>query len=159
MVAKPPLVSLWDGQIAVSVYGGKNECQKKNVPKNFQMSEQYWGCLDKMSEVNFSPAETLFNHLVFKFGKCGSWEGIRTCTRHSRIYHGCLIGDGPGKPVKGVWHCQLANHALPYCRYNGIVLLKEKIVSNSLTDLQDMWVKDFIPIALACKWPQTYYAN
>ena len=25
----------------------------------FQMSEQYWGCLDKMSEVNFSPAETL----------------------------------------------------------------------------------------------------
>ena len=31
----------------------------KNVLKNFQMSEQYWGCLDKMSEVNFSPAETL----------------------------------------------------------------------------------------------------
>ena len=23
------------------------------------MSEQNWGCLDKMSEVNFSPAETL----------------------------------------------------------------------------------------------------
>ena len=23
------------------------------------MSEQYWGCLDKMSEVNISPAETL----------------------------------------------------------------------------------------------------
>ena len=31
----------------------------KNVLKNFQMSEQYWGCLGKMSEVNFSPAETL----------------------------------------------------------------------------------------------------
>ena len=31
----------------------------KNVLKNFKMSEQYWGCLDKMSEVNFSPAETL----------------------------------------------------------------------------------------------------
>ena len=31
----------------------------KNVLKIFQMSEQYWGCLDKMSEVNFSPAETL----------------------------------------------------------------------------------------------------
>ena len=31
----------------------------KNVLKNFQMSKQYWGCLDKMSEVNFSPAETL----------------------------------------------------------------------------------------------------
>ena len=23
------------------------------------MSEQYWGCSDKMSDVNFSPAETL----------------------------------------------------------------------------------------------------
>ena len=32
---------------------------EKNVLKNFQMSEQYWGSLDKMSEVNFSPAETL----------------------------------------------------------------------------------------------------
>ena len=32
---------------------------EKNVLKNFQMSEQNWGCLDKMSEVNFSPAETL----------------------------------------------------------------------------------------------------
>ena len=31
----------------------------KNVLNFFQMSEQYWGCLDKMSEVNFSPAETL----------------------------------------------------------------------------------------------------
>ena len=31
----------------------------KNVLKNFQMSEQNWSCLDKMSEVNFSPAETL----------------------------------------------------------------------------------------------------
>ena len=31
----------------------------KNVLKFVQMSEQYWGCLDKMSEVNFSPAETL----------------------------------------------------------------------------------------------------
>ena len=31
----------------------------KNVLNNFQMSEQYWGCLDKMSEVNFSPAESL----------------------------------------------------------------------------------------------------
>ena len=47
-----------EGQIVVSVYGGINECLKK-CPKKFQMSEQYWGCLDKMSEVNFSPAETL----------------------------------------------------------------------------------------------------
>ena len=27
------------------------------------MSEQNWGCLDKMSEVNFSPAETLKSDL------------------------------------------------------------------------------------------------
>ena len=26
------------------------------------MSEQNWGCLDKMSEVNFSPAESLHIH-------------------------------------------------------------------------------------------------
>ena len=32
---------------------------KKMSFKFFQMSEQYWGCLDKMSDVNFSPAETL----------------------------------------------------------------------------------------------------
>ena len=32
---------------------------EKNVLKKFQMSEQYCGCSDKMSEVNFSPAETL----------------------------------------------------------------------------------------------------
>ena len=32
-----------------------------------------------------------------------------------------------------------------------LILLKEKIVSNSLIILQDMWVKDFIYIALACK--------
>ena len=44
--------------MAISFCGGKNECYK-NVLKNFQMSEQCWGCLDKMSEVNFSPAETL----------------------------------------------------------------------------------------------------
>ena len=39
---------------------------------------------------------------------------------------------------------QLANSSMPYCRYAGIVLLKEKIVSNNLIDLQYMWVKDFI---------------
>ena len=37
----------------------------KKCPKNFQMSEQNWGCLDKMSEVNFSPAETLESLLDF----------------------------------------------------------------------------------------------
>ena len=34
----------------------------KKCPKNFQMSEQYLGFLDKMSEVNFIPAETLRSH-------------------------------------------------------------------------------------------------
>ena len=38
----------------------------KNVVKNFQMLEQYWGCLDKMSKVNFSPAETLCLDLSVK---------------------------------------------------------------------------------------------
>ena len=37
----------------------------KKCPKNFQMSDQNWGCLDKMSEVNFSPAETLFSYNSF----------------------------------------------------------------------------------------------
>ena len=32
------------------------------------MSEQNWGCLDKMSEVNFSPAETLKDaNLMLKY--------------------------------------------------------------------------------------------
>ena len=35
-----------------------------------------------------------------------------------------------------------------YCGYAGIVLLEEKTVS---IDWQDMWVKDFINISLACK--------
>ena len=38
----------------------------KNVLKNFQMSEQYWGCLDKISEVNFSRAETLVVETFFQ---------------------------------------------------------------------------------------------
>ena len=52
---------------------------------------------------------------------------------------------------QGVRHDQSANSFLPYCRYAGIVLLEEKIVSKSLINLQNMWVKDFIYIALACK--------
>ena len=72
--------------------------------------------------------------------------------RQPRVSQGWPIGDGSGprRPVKGVKHDQLANSSLPYCRYAGIVLLEEKIVSNSLINLQDMWVKDFIYIALAC---------
>ena len=41
----------------------------KNVLKNFQMSEQYWGCLDKMSVVNFSPAETLLTDFLTTWAK------------------------------------------------------------------------------------------
>ena len=55
---------IWEGQMAISVYGGKN-FYWKNVLKKFQMSEQNWGCLDKMSEVNFSPAETLFTQRCY----------------------------------------------------------------------------------------------
>ena len=93
----------------------------------------------------------LINQLVFKFGKCGSLEGIQSCIRLPRKSQGWLIRDGPGprRPVKEVGHDQLANSSLPYCRYAGIVLLEEKIVSSSLINLQDMWVKDFIYIA----WP------
>ena len=36
----------------------------KKFTKNFQMSVQSCGCLDKMSEVNFSPAETLLRHSI-----------------------------------------------------------------------------------------------
>ena len=52
---------------------------------------------------------------------------------------------------QGVWHGKLANSSLPYCRYAGIVLLEEKIVSNGLIDWHNMCVKAFIHIALACK--------
>ena len=92
----------------------------------------------------------LINQLVFKFGKCGSWEGIQSCTCRPRESQGWPIGDGSGprRPVKGVWHDQLANSSLPYCRYAGIVLLEEKIVSSSLINLKT-WVRDFLYIA----WP------
>ena len=38
---------------------------------------------------------------------------------------------------------------VPCHYYGGIVLLEEKIVSNSPLDLQDMWMKDFIHTVLA----------
>ena len=103
----------------------------------------------------------LFNQLVFNFRKSGSWKRIRSCTRWPIISQGWPIEDasGPGTAVKGVWFDQLANSSLPYCRYAGIVLLKEKIVSNSLIDLEDMWLRDFIHRSVACKWPPNYFAN
>ena len=64
----------------------------KNVLKNFQMSEQYWGCSDKMSEANFSPAETLnaatrYNWQVLK-GSQLLWQDTigRLWKRQSTIY-------------------------------------------------------------------------
>ena len=79
-------------------------------------------------------ASPLFDQLVFEFGKSNSWEGIRSCIRWPRISLGWPIGDGSGsgRPVKGY-----DITSLPYCRYTGIVLLEEKIVSNSVIDLQD----------------------
>ena len=49
------------------------------------------------------------------------------------------------KASQEVWHDQLSNSSLSYCRYAGIVFLEEKIVSNSLTNWQDMWMKALHP--------------
>ena len=63
--------------MAISVYGGKNECNKK-CPKNFQLCGKYLGCLDKMSEVNFSPRMQKLCRLVIKTSvldsKVCSWD-------------------------------------------------------------------------------------
>ena len=40
---------------------------------------------------------------------------------------------GTWEAGSGVWHGQLTNSSLPYCRYAGIVLLEENMVSNILT--------------------------
>ena len=42
----------------------------EKCPKKIQMSEQNWSCLDKMSEVNFSPAETL-SSIYIEWQGCG----------------------------------------------------------------------------------------
>ena len=96
-------------------------------------------------------ALSLLNQLLFGFGKCGRWEGIRSCTRWSRISQGWSIGDEQGsqRSVKMVWHDQLARSSLPYCKYGSIDLRGEKIVSNSPIDSPDWQIKDFIHIALA----------
>ena len=59
--------------------------------------------------------------------KCGSWEGIWSCIRQPRISQRWPIGYGLGlrRPAKGVWHDQLENSSLSYCRYAGNVLLEE----------------------------------
>ena len=95
----------------------------------------------------------IFNQLVFQFGKCGSFEGMQSRRISLEYPRGGQFADGlrPGRPVKGVWHDQLANSSLPSCIYAGIVLLEEKLVFNSLKDWKDMWVKDFNHIRLAFK--------
>ena len=54
------------------------------------------------------------------------------------------VVDGTWEAGQGVRHGQLANSSLPNCRYAGIVLLEEKIVSNILIDWYGMSVKAFI---------------
>ena len=49
--------------------------------------------------------------------------------------------------------------SFPSCKYAGIVLLEEKIVSNFLIDCHDMCVKAFINIALVSNRPKNYNAN
>ena len=90
--------------------------------------------------------------LCSNLGKCGGWEEIRSCTHQPRLSQGWSISwIWTWEAGQGVWHSQLANSSLPYCRYAGICLLEEKIVSNILRDWQGMCVKAFIHIALACK--------
>ena len=66
----------------------------KNVLKNFQMSEQYWGCSDILSEVNFSPAETLLRPLFL----------------HSDMLQTAIHGPDAFQLVQG-----LSNFLFPFC--------------------------------------------
>ena len=65
--------------MAISLYGGKKECLKK-----FPNVEQYWGCLDKMFAVNFSPAEIL-GCIFTKLGRSNPYM----------VFNNCSNGDGP----------------------------------------------------------------
>ena len=60
---------------------------EKNVLKSFQMSEQYWGCSDKMSEANFSPAETLSLSNLFHWWKCAPKKSIFTSIQSTTLPH------------------------------------------------------------------------
>ena len=98
----------------------------------------------------------LFNYLVFKLRKCDWWVRFNHVSASLEIPWGCqseidwdLKGQSRGYDMASL-------QTVP-CHIAGIVLLEERDVSNSLI-LQDMWVKDFIYIALVCKWPLYYYA-
>ena len=51
------------------------------------MSEQNWGCLDKMSEVNFSPAETLYMNMFARFDEnpAMTLQDIKKTKRYGRM--------------------------------------------------------------------------
>ena len=59
-------------------------------------------------------------------------------------------GLGPGRLVKSYDMTSLQTCTLPYCRYAGIVLMEDQIVSNILIDWH-MFVKPFIHKALDYK--------
>ena len=77
---------------------------------------------------------------------------VRSCTHQSRLSQWSIRdGLGPRRLVNVYGRASL--HTVP-CTIAGILALscwKRKIVSNSLIDWQDMFVKAFIYIALACK--------
>ena len=84
------------------------------------------------------------------------YEHVPTILDYPR--NGRLEMDVPGRPAKEYDMTSL--QTVPcQCRYAGIVLLEENFVSNSLIDLQDLWVKALIHIALASKRPPNYFAN
>ena len=60
-------------------------------------------------------------------GNVAAGKGYKSCTHLSGISKKWLIGDGS----KGVWHDQLANSSLPYCRYVCIVLLENNVLQQS----------------------------
>ena len=70
-----------------------------------------------------------------------------------QIIPGWQIRDGlrPERLVKCYDMTSLQTCFLPHCSYAGIILLKEKVVSNILIDWHDMCAKAFIRIALDCK--------
>ena len=93
------------------------------------------------------------------WGNVGAWKGYKSCTRWFRISQWWLIanGWGFGWPVKRVWHNQLANSSLSYCRYGGILLLEGCFQQSGR--LARHVGEDLIHIALAYKWAPNYYAN
>ena len=77
--------------------------------------------------------------------------GYKSHTRRPRISQRCLIGDRSGD-----MDCQgsidMTGLKTVTCHIAGmglvIVLLEDEIVSNSLINREDMWVKDFIHMVL-----------